>query len=365
MSVFRKAVTASMGGLFAALWCGAAVGQPKLELTHVPPYGSFEGLEGRATGVTPGEAKVAVVIFVPGAGWWSKPTAASPLTSLRPDGTWTAQVTTGGTDHKATRIAVFLLPASYDGRPVLGGAELPATLEKQALATVVAVREEPKRRTIRFAREEWAVKSSPHRWGPGPNYFSDSEKNVSVDPQGRLHLRITHRDGKWQCAEVVSERTFGYGTYRFVLDCPVDDLDRNVVLGLFTWSDDPAYAHREIDVEFSRWGDPENDNAQFVVQPYQAPGHIYRFQWPTGLRWSTHSFTWLRDAVSFRSERGESSKPEDPSAVIQQWVYLKDVPQTGDENARINLWLMGGKPPSNGKEVEVVVRDFQFVPAAK
>jgi hypothetical protein len=31
----------------------------------------------------------------------------------------------------------------------------------------------------------------------------------------------------------------------------------------------------------------------------------------------------------------------------------------------MNLWLMGGKPPSNGKEVEVVVRDFSFVPAAK
>ena len=69
--------------------------------------------------------------------------------------------------------------------------------------------------------------------------------------------------------------------------------------------------------------------------------------------------------MPFRSERGENSKPEDPSTVIQQWVHVKAVPQTGDENARINLWLMDGKPPSEGKEVEVVVRNFSFVPAAK
>jgi hypothetical protein len=38
------------------------------------------------------------------------------------------------------------------------------------------------------------------------------------------------------------------------------------------------------------------------------------------------------------------------------------VPQTGDENVRINLWLSGGNPPTNTNEVEVVLKSFQFVP---
>ncbi len=40
----------------------------------------------------------------------------------------------------------------------------------------------------------------------------------------------------------------------------------------------------------------------------------------------------------------------------------QDIPYPGDENARINLWLLNGLPPSNGQEVEVVIRKFEFVP---
>jgi hypothetical protein len=79
---------------------------------------------------------------------------------------------------------------------------------------------------------------------------------VFVDNEGHLHLRIDHRDDRWSCAEVISTRSFGYGTYRFDLDSHIDCLDPQVVLGLFTWNDDPSYNHREIDIEVARWGDP-------------------------------------------------------------------------------------------------------------
>src|SRR2546422_5049318 len=61
-------------------------------------------------------------------------------------------------------------------------------------------------RTIDFSGLPWIVRSSggmPE--GPGPNVFADSTANVWVDPQGRLHLRITHRAGGWQCAEVFTD----------------------------------------------------------------------------------------------------------------------------------------------------------------
>ena len=128
-------------------------------------------------------------------------------------------------------------------------------------------------RTIAFSGYTWQVKSSTDVVGPGPNYFSDSGANVWVDQQGRLHLKLTSSKGRWYCAEVVNMQSLGRGRYGFELDSAVNALDPNVVLGLFTWSDDPAYANRELDVEFSRWGNAADPtNAQYVVQPYEHPG---------------------------------------------------------------------------------------------
>ena len=126
----------------------------------------------------------------------------------------------------------------------------------------------PYPRTLQFSGYTWNVKTSAGKVGPGPNLFSDSTNNVWVDASGRLHLKITKDANRWNCAEVICTNSLGHGTYRFYLDSPVDNLDPNVVLGLFTWSDDPAYADREIDVECSRWANAaDSDNAQFVVQP--------------------------------------------------------------------------------------------------
>lgn len=216
--------------------------------------------------------------------------------------------------------------------------------------------------TLRFSDYEWKVKSSEGRVGPGPNHFSD--KNVFVDAQGRLHLRITRRDNRWYCAEVISQQSFGYGTYRFYLDTRVDNLDPNIVLGLFTWSDDPAYSHREIDIECTKWGDANNNaNAQFVVQPYHPPGHLLRFQVPSGTNTSTHSFTWKQDSVFFQSLKGHDATTPEKSDVIKQWTYTQSIPKAGGENARMNLWLVAGRAPTDGKETEIIIKKFEFVPS--
>jgi hypothetical protein len=217
-------------------------------------------------------------------------------------------------------------------------------------------------RVIRFSGLEWRVKSSTRRVGPGSNYFAGGEENVFVDGQDRLHMRITQRDGNWQCAEVISARSFGYGTYRFFLDSNVEHLDPNVVIGLFTWHDSSAFHHREIDVEISRWGDPTNKDAQFVVQPYRQRENIDRFQLPAGLNASTHSFTWKPESVFCQTVAGLATSPAEAKSVLHQHTFTQDIPRPGGENARINLWLMGGKPPADGKDVELVISKFEFAP---
>lgn len=211
-------------------------------------------------------------------------------------------------------------------------------------------------RTIQFAGISWAVKSSAGElWGPGPNNFSDSAQNVWVDDLGRLHLRISYEAGVWKCAEVIAQRSFGYGSYRFSLDTPVDGLDPNVVLGLFTWSDDAAYHNREMDIEFSRWGNPlDAANAQFTVQPYTQSANFYRWTLNPGYNSSSHGWRWGSRSVAF-----ESSSAGNPLA---QWSYTKrqGIPKPGNETPRINLWLFRGAAPLNGLTQEVIVSAFEY-----
>jgi hypothetical protein len=219
-----------------------------------------------------------------------------------------------------------------------------------------------RRRTIAFSGQDWIVKSSGGPVGPGPNRFSGGENNVFVDQQGRLHLRITHDESRWRCAEVVSVRSFGLGTYRFTIDSGIDDLDPNVVLGLFTWNDAPEYHHRELDVEISRWGDPTNQNAQFVVQPYTRKANIVRFSIAPGRGPTTHSITWRPDRVICQSWAGAGPTRPNDSNRLHQHTFTQDIPKPGGENARINLWLIDGKPPSNRKDVEIICSRFAFEP---
>ena len=338
---------------------------PGIVLTHVPEFGSFDNLSGQVLDAAPASHRVAVFIYVPSAGWWSKPYCDPQLTIIQPDGSWTADITTGGVDEYAAKITALLVGTNYNEPCVMGPAVLPSNVMAQAIASVTVERFDPNVRWISFSGYDWWVKSSPGLVGPGPNCFSDSTNNVWLDVQGRLHLRITHRSNQWQCAEVVSRRTFGYGSYRFELDSAVNDINPGVVLGLFTWSDDPAYTHREIDVECGRWADTNDvNNAQYVVQPWDWAGHLVRYTVPAGLTNSTHRFTWESNRISYQSQRGSYSPSPAPTNVISSWVFsdANAVPRTGDENVRLNLWLINGTPPTDNQEVEFIIKSLNFVP---
>jgi len=216
-------------------------------------------------------------------------------------------------------------------------------------------------RTIQFSGRSWTVKSSASPVGPGPNYFGSTRDDVWVDSSGYLHMKVMFRDGNWHSSEVIGNDVLGYGTYTFTLGSRVDLLDRNIVVGLFTWDTSaPEFNYREIDIEFSRWGDPVADNSQYVVQPWDTAGNTLRWNTVLTGTTSTHAFEWRPDRVAFSSHQGSP-----PGAVIQEWTYSgADVPPEGatSGNARINFWLMGGSAPFDGQEAELVVRSFEFTP---
>lgn len=346
--------------------------KPSISFTTVPPIGSTDNLKGRVDCVTlPADNyNVVVYIFVSG-GWWIKPYADRPLTPIKSDGTWETDFTHSKNDVLATKLAAFLLPKGTGTDPaiLLGGKTIPEWMLSHPHTVI------DRRRTIEFSGYTWRVKVTAHGsveypYGPGHcgkdsdyNYFSDAESDVWVDGSG-LHLTISKKNGKWYNTEILTDDPLGYGIYTITLASPVDQLDPNATLGFFTWDDTvPDLDNREIDIEFSRWGNASDDqNSQYVVQP----DHKHRFK--TISVPSTHRFTWQSDQVSFISREG---RPPDLGAEIASWVYDgSDVPSEPDVppeevnarevNARINLWLNNCSGPSDGQDIEVVVESFDF-----
>lgn len=217
-------------------------------------------------------------------------------------------------------------------------------------------------RILSFSGYEWIVKSSEIPITPGPNYFSDSKKSVWVDKKGQLHLRMTKRNGRWYCAQVISIKSIGYGKYIFYLANRVDQLDKNVVAGLFTFDNAPEYKGREIDIEFSKWGGLHPENGLFVVQGRDAR-HRHRFDIQLNGSYSTHSFIWRSQSVFFQSLHGHYASPPSNNHIIKLWTYTgEDIPPPGNEKVRINLWLFKGNPPLNNKGAEIIIKKFEFIP---
>jgi hypothetical protein len=358
-----KAIWSWLALSLAAIGARCDAATPVILIANLPAYGSTSPLAGVVLNANPAANAVAVFIYVPGYGWVTKPTCAQPLTTIQTNGSWSANITTGGSDVDATRVAALLVSTNYNQPCVDGLANLPTNVYAQAIAKTVVTRPSPGVRFFSFSGYDWWVKNSAGPVGPGPNYFFESTNNVWTDTNGWLHLRITHRSSAWQCAEIISARTFGAGNYRFELDSSVDSLNQNVTLGLFTWSDDPAFADREIDVECGRWNNAaDTNNAQFVVQPYDGASHLVRYRVPAGLTNSTHLFVWETNRVSFQCQTGAYAATAINLISSSVFTNAADVPQSGDECVHLNLWLFQGNPPTDSNEVEVIIKSFNFVP---
>lgn len=170
---------------------------------------------------------------------------------------------------------------------------------------------------------QWTVRSTTG--GPGPNYFNNSSQSVWVDEDDKLHLKIRNVGGTWYCAEIYSVDYLGLGTYRCTIDTDLNDIDPNIVVSMFAYYNDT----NEIDIEFSEWGVPgnENGNTQYAIQPAEEEGNLYRFSIEDAGQ-TTHMFTWLEDSVAFRSDYGIYVAPEEEVPPIED----EDDPEVTDED---------------------------------
>lgn len=240
---------------------------------------------------------------------------------------------------------------------------------------------------VHFAGRKWDVKSGYN--GPGPNTFSKAYENVWVDELGYLHLLISkHEDGQWYSSEVISQDNLGYGTYVFTIQGNPLDFAHNVVLGLFTWDNNTFYeeGNSEVDIEFSKWGVLDDKNPLTTsVQPVffgtyyaeRSHQHIVDPALITGV--STHLFTWTDTLITWASYSGDGFRNKEP---FTTWSFDLDHPPRVKEengasslpivipapgattNARINFWTQTyiANGPSDGKNHEIVIRNFEYIP---
>jgi hypothetical protein len=195
--------------------------------------------------------------------------------------------------------------------------------------------------------------------------------NVSVDSSGYLHLKIVNGSGGWTASEVFTTSNLGFGTYQWQISGPIDRMDHTVVLGLFPYG--PAAGigsdgQNEIDEEFSFWNDElSNVNADWGVYPATSAGNHWEDDFSFSLNGgsaTTTRMTWSSTGVAFTLLSGFQPITSN-AGLIGTYNYAPssasaNVPQKAVPLG-MNLWCYKGFP-SSGKNVEVVIQDFQFVP---
>jgi len=217
--------------------------------------------------------------------------------------------------------------------------------------------------TLWFSGYQWTVRSG---WGgPGPNRWSES--NVWKDANGYLHLKLSKQNGLWYSAQLSTVKRFGFGKYQFQVIGAIDKFDPNVVLGLFSYptADVGKDGTNEIDIEFSRWGDPAHPAGSYTVWPVleglALKHHPFAFSL-SGLN-TTQRYTWSSTQVYFQSLRGFRNNDIGQYA---SWTYSpNDYLDRISQQAMpvyINLWLMAGHVPTDGRQVEIIIRNFKYTP---
>ncbi|XP_055347749.1 trinucleotide repeat-containing gene 6A protein-like [Paramacrobiotus metropolitanus] len=114
---------------------------------------------------------------------------------------------------------------------------------------------------LEFAGYNWIVKHTDHGLE-----LCDS-RNVWVDVDGQLHLRLAAYGGKWRGASVCSEDCFGFGDYTFGVLGHLDALDPHVAFEICSFLDTYGVNAESVQVLFSRRGDADELPGEYVVQP--------------------------------------------------------------------------------------------------
>lgn len=350
-AILRKLTSGALLVFCAAgLWgCRRTRGrvEPAIEFTEVPEarIGSPDKLDpiaGRVDGAVPTDR---LVLYALSGVLWVQPLAERPFTTIQKDSSWATQTHPGSVYAALLVDSSFRPPLKMNALPHKGGLIL-------SIATVKGAAPQAPPRVLQLSGYQWAVRQSAAEGGTSGNFFDP--ENAWTDKRGFLHMRISARGKQWANSEIRLSRSLGYGSYRFVAE-DISHLEPAAVFTIFTWDDQTA---KEMDIQVSRWGQPEDQNAQFVVEPWDVPANSVRFMAPPGVL--TYTFRWQPGRVEFQALRGSSSKSG--MAAVADHTFTSGVPPAGGERLGIGFYVYDHSPNPMRHQAEVVLESFEFLP---
>ncbi len=121
----------------------------------------------------------------------------------------------------------------------------------------------------------------------------------------------------------------------------------------------------EIDIEFAHWGNAEADYGNYTIWPAKKgtkeTSHTFKFT--LNGDYTTQRFTWKSKSILCQSLHGhrDDNREEFGSWLFKLEKYLDAIAQQ-PMPVLLNLWLFQGHSPSDGKEVEIIINSFKFIP---
>lgn len=220
----------------------------------------------------------------------------------------------------------------------------------------------PALRLLKWAGRTWLV-APPSQTGPDQDEMSDSNAAVHVDSHGRLHLAITKVGGVWRSVELVAMTPAKYGRYHFVTTAAIARLALPLDFGMFVIRPGAPELTNEVDLENSRAliGMHHGLDAQYVVQPYTKPHHIFRYAIKRAVKTNQQSFTWTKSNVTFLTRQGTSSHGR---RIAHFHYHGPSAPTNNNMQLHINLFIHGGdsKKLHSGPK-SVIFDSFTYTPA--
>jgi hypothetical protein len=207
-------------------------------------------------------------------------------------------------------------------------------------------------RTISWSGYSWDVRPSGFG-GPGPNHWSDSAANVSIDGSDLVLAIVRDSSGNWTSAEVDNTRHLGYGTYRWVVRTDLSALDSHEVLGMFTYGGSSP-SNNEIDIEPSHWGNLSWPTGSATVWQDAAAGRnqVRTFDY-TARPPYVNQFTWEPGRITYHVM-------DAAGATLLDWTVTSGVPAPSSEVPMINYWRFAGAPPAGVRRMRIA--SFTWLP---
>lgn len=202
--------------------------------------------------------------------------------------------------------------------------------------------------TIMWKGEEWNIRSDSN--------FNSSTNNVWIDQDGNLHTTVKNVGGRWSGTELDSTTKYQFGTFKWTVSSPLLSIDKNAASSMYLYIDD----YHRINIEATGWGDSSSNKLWYEVQPTSISDNSYNAITSTSSYTKatniTCSFDWEPNYIHFNSKLSNGT-------TIADWNYtnISGIPlQAG--NVIMSTWLFN-EPPIDGKDIEVVYKDFSYTPS--